>query len=139
MNLKAFHPSPDARMTAVIQENLVGAVRAPTGEVHIRGQHGEYTYIIDGIPVPLGVFGGLNEVVDPGVIKNITFYTGGFPAEYGGQSAAIIDVRNQVPPGKFHLSLSSYAGSYLTSNNENLGPNVGSFQRIKFKWTENFL
>ena len=137
--LKTFHPSPDARMTSVIQENLVGAVRAPTGEVHIRGQHGEYTYLIDGIPVPLGVFGGLNEVVDPGVIKNITFYTGGFPAEYGGQSAAIIDVRNQVPPGKFHLSLSSYAGSYLTSNNENLGPNVGTFkglnsngQRISF-------
>ncbi len=130
LELQTFHSSPDARMTSVIRENLVGAVRAPTGEVHIRGQHGEYTYIIDGIPVPLGVFGGLNEVVDPGIIKNITFYTGGFPAEYGGQSAAIIDVRNQVPPGKFHLNLSSYAGSYLTSNNENLGPNVGSFKAL---------
>ena len=129
MELQTFHPAPDARMTTVIQENLAGAVRAPTGEVHIRGQHGEYTYIIDGIPIPLGVFGGLNEVVDPGVIKNITFYTGGFPAEYG-QSASIIDIRNQVPPGKFHLNLSSYAGSYLTSNDENLGPKVGTFKSI---------
>ncbi len=128
--LQTFHPVPDARMTSVIQENLVGAVRAPTGEVHIRGQHGEYTYILDGIPIPLGVFGGLNEVVDPNVIKNITFYTGGFPAEYGGQSAAIIDVRTQVPPGKFHLNLSSYAGSYLTSNKENLGSNVGTFKSL---------
>ena len=129
LELQTFHPAPDARMTTVIQENLAGAVRAPTGEVHIRGQHGEYTYIIDGIPIPLGVFGGLNEVVDPGVIKNITFYTGGFPAEFG-QSAAIIDIRNQVPPGKFHLSLSSYAGSYLTSNNDNLGSKVGTFKSI---------
>ena len=128
--LETFHPAPEARMTTVIQENLTGAVRASTGEVHIRGQHGEYTYLIDGIPIPLGVFGGLNEVVDPSVIKNITFYTGGFPAEYGGQSAAIIDIRNQVPPGKFHLSLSSYAGSYLTSNNENLGSKVGSFKAL---------
>ena len=128
--LKTFHPSPDTRMTSVIQENLVGAVRAPTGEVHIRGQHGEYSYIIDGIPIPLGLFGGLNEVVDPEVIKSITFYTGGFPSEYGGQSTAIIDIRNQVPPGKFHLSLSSYIGSYLTSNNENLGQNVGTFKAL---------
>ncbi|MFZ0454985.1 MAG: TonB-dependent receptor [Ignavibacteriaceae bacterium] len=129
LELQTFHPAPDARMTTVIQENLAGAVRAPTGEVHIRGQHGEYTYMIDGIPIPLGVFGGLNEVVDPGVIKNINFYTGGFPAEYG-QSAAIIDIRNQVPPGKFHLSLSSYAGSYLTSTDENLGPKVGTFKSL---------
>jgi CarboxypepD_reg-like domain len=128
--LQTFHSSPNVRMTSVIQENLAGAARAPTGEVHIRGQHGEYTYLIDGVPVPLGVFGGLNEVVDPGVIKNVTFYTGGFPAEYGGQSAAIIDVKTQIPPGKFHLSLSSYAGSYLTSNNGNPGPNVGTFKSL---------
>ena len=128
--LQTFHPSPLARMTTVIQENLVGAVRAPTGEVHIRGQHGEYSYLIDGIPIPLGVFGGLNEVVDPGVIKNISFYTGGFPAEYGGQIAAIINVRTQVPPGGFHLNLSTFGGSYLTSNNKNLGSKVGSFKAL---------
>ncbi len=128
--LETFHPTPEAKMTTVIQENLTGAVRAPTGEVHIRGQHGEYTYLIDGIPIPLGVFGGLNEVVDPNVIKDITFYTGGFPAEYGGQCAAIIDIKNQVPHGGFQMDLSSYAGSYLTSNNENLGSQVGTFKAL---------
>ncbi len=129
-DLQSFHPAPEARMSTVVQENLAGAVRAPTGEVHIRGQHGEFTYLIDGIPIPLGVFGGLNEVVDPHVIKSITFFTGGFPAEYGGQSAAIIDVRTQVPIGKFHFSASSYAGSFLTSNNENLGNKVGTFKAL---------
>jgi len=128
--LETFHPTPEAKMTTVIQENLTGAVRATTGEVHIRGQHGEYSYLIDGIPIPLGVFGGLNEVVDPNVIKDISFYTGGFPAEYGGQSAAIIDIKNQVPPGGFQLNLSSYGGSYLTSNNENLGSQVGTFRTL---------
>jgi len=62
----------------------MGAARAPTGEVHIRGHHGEFTYYVDGIPVPLGVFGGLNEVVDPKAIDRATFITGGFAAEYGG-------------------------------------------------------
>ena len=114
---ETYHAPPTARMTNLVQENMLGASRAPTGEVHIRGQHGEFTYYVDGIPVPLGVFGGLNEVVDPKVIERAIFYTGGFPAEYGGQMAAIIDVQNRVPVGKAHLDFSTYAGSYLGADN----------------------
>jgi hypothetical protein len=113
---ETYHPPPTNQMTNLIQQNLTGAARAPTGEVHIRGQHGEFTYYIDGIPVPLGVFGGLNEVVDPKVIDRATFITGGFPAEYGGQMSAIIDLNNRVPTGTFHLDGSTYAGSYLVFN-----------------------
>ncbi|MDP4235488.1 MAG: hypothetical protein Q8919_03465, partial [Bacteroidota bacterium] len=114
---ETYHPSPIARMTNLIQENMIGAAKAPTGEVHIRGQHGEYMYYVDGIPIPLGVFGGLNEVVDSKVIERATFLTGGFPAEYGGQMAAVIDVQNRVPGGKAHFDLSTYAGSYLGRDN----------------------
>ncbi len=113
---ETYHPPPTAQMTNLIQQNLTGAARAPTSEVHIRGQHGEFTYYIDGIPVPLGVFGGLNEVVDPKVIDRATFITGGFPAEYGGQMSAIIDLNNRVPTGTFHLDASTYVGSYLVFN-----------------------
>ncbi len=127
---ETYHAAPSSRMTTLIQENLTGAVRAPTGEVHIRGQHGEYTYYVDGIPIPLGVFGGLNEIVDPKVIKQITFYTGGFPAEYGGQIAALMNIQNRVPSGRFHLNFSSYVGSYLTANHKNLGDKVGAFKSI---------
>jgi len=125
-----YNASPDLRMTALVQENLTGAARAPTGEVHIRGQHGEFTYFIDDIPIPLGVFGGLNEVIDSKVIKDITFYTGGFPAEYGGQIASVIDIHTKVPPNGFQMDFSTYGGSYLTSNNEDLGPQVGSFKAL---------
>jgi len=113
---ETYHPPPTNQMTSLIQENLTGAARAPTSEVHIRGSHGEFTYYIDGIPVPLGVFGGLNEVVDPKVIDRATFITGGFPAEYGGQMSAIIDLNNRVPTGSFHLDASTYIGSYLVFN-----------------------
>src|SRR5579883_130870 len=113
---ETYHAPPTSLMTDIIQENLAGAARAPTGEVHIRGQHGEYTYYVDGVPVPLGVFGGLNEVVDPKVIDRATFQTGGWSAEYGGQQTAIIELQNRVPAGNFHLDASTYAGSYLTFN-----------------------
>ncbi len=115
-----YHAPPQARITALVQQSVAGAVRAPTGEVHVRGQHGEFTYYIDGVPIPLGVFGGLNEVVDPKVIDHVTFLTGGFPAEYGGQMAAVMDVQTHVPSGKFHLDASTYAGSYLVFNGTKL-------------------
>jgi hypothetical protein len=113
---ETYHPAPTDMMTTLIQQNVMGAARAPTGEVHIQGQHGEYMYYIDGIPLPLGVFGGLNEVVDPTVINRATFITGGWPAEYGGQISAVIDLDNRVPTGTFHLDASTYVGSYLVFN-----------------------
>ena len=119
---ETYHAPPTARMTQLVQENLLGAVRAPTGEVHVHGQHGEFTYYVDGAPVPLGVFGGLNEVVDPKVIERATFITDGFPAEYGGQMAAVIELQNRVPSGAFHLDFSGYGGSYLPA--PTLAPSV---------------
>jgi hypothetical protein len=113
-----YHPPPSSRMTQLIQQNLMGAVRAPTGEVHIRGQHGEYSYFIDGAPVPLGVFGGLNEIVDPTVIERATFLSGGWPAEYGGQLAAIIDITTRVPTGGLQANATTYAGGFVPNQNK---------------------
>jgi hypothetical protein len=115
---ETYHAAPTSRITQLVQENLLGAARAPTGEVHIRGQHGEYTYYVDGAPVPLGVFGGLNEVVDPSVIERATFIDGGWPAEWGGQIAAVIDLQNRVPSGNFHMDFSTYAGTYAPNGNK---------------------
>jgi hypothetical protein len=141
--VETFHAPPTARVTNLIQESVMGAARAPTGEVHVRGMHGEFTYYVDGLPMPLGVFGGLNEVVDPKVIDRATFITGGFPAEYGGQMAAIISLNNRVPTGAFHLDASTYGGSYLVFNGtsplspghtttvgDTLGDRVGPFRAL---------
>ncbi|MDR3669160.1 MAG: TonB-dependent receptor, partial [Ignavibacteriaceae bacterium] len=129
LDLESYHPSPTGSVIQLVQENLVGTAKAPTGEIHIRGQHGEFTYLIDGIPIPLGVFGGLNEIVDPQVISKVTFYDGGFPAEYGGQIAGLMDIQSRVPPGKFHLDFSTYGGSYLTSG-DSLGSRVGALKAL---------
>ena len=129
LDLESYHSAPTGSVIQLVQENLAGTAKAPTGEIHIRGQHGEFTYLIDGIPIPLGVFGGLNEIVDPQVISKVTFYTGGFPAEFGGQIAGLMDIQSRVPPGKFHLDLSTYRGSYLTSG-DSLGSRVGNLKAL---------
>jgi len=128
---ETYHVPPSSQMTTLVQENLMGAARAPTGEVHIRGQHGEYEYFVDGLPVPLGVFGGLNDLVDPKVIDRALLMDGGWPAEYGGQVTAVIDLQNRVPTGGFHLDASTYGGSYYApGSNDTLGNKVGTFKAL---------
>src|SRR6185312_6743157 len=112
----------------ILQQSIVGAARAPTGEVHIRGQHAEYTYYIDGVPVPPGIAGSLNELFNPSVVQSIDFATGGWDAEWGGRQAAIINIQSQVPAGPFHAEESTYGGSYSSLGQSlTLSANSGRF------------
>jgi hypothetical protein len=73
-----YHGAPTTTTSQILQQSISGAARAPTGEVHIRGQHAEYTYYVDGVPVSSGVSGSLNELFDPAIISHIDFKTGGW-------------------------------------------------------------
>jgi hypothetical protein len=109
------HSSPTTTSSQVIQQSVAGAVRAPTGEVHIRGQHAEYSYYVDGVPVPSGISGSLNELFDPAIVNTINFQTGGWDAEFGNKNSAIINVTTRIPTGGFHMSVSGFGGSFGTS------------------------
>src|ERR1043166_8180761 len=109
---KDYHGAPTNTTSQILQQSIVGAARAPTGEVHIRGQHAEYTYYVDGVPVPSGISGSLNELFDPEVVNQIDFQTGGWDAEYGNKNAAIVNVTTRIPSGGLHLDASGYDGSF---------------------------
>jgi outer membrane cobalamin receptor len=110
-----YHGAPTNTTSQILQLSIAGAARAPTGEVHIRGQHAEYTYYVDGVPVPSGISGSLNELFDPQVVDQINFQTGGWDAEYGGKNAAVVNVTTKIPSGGFHGSIGSYIGTYDAS------------------------
>ncbi len=110
-----YHGAPTQTTSQILQQSIAGAARAPTGEVHIRGQHAEYTYYIDGVPVPPGISGSLNELFDPAVVNQINFQTGGWDAEYGGRNAAVVNVTTKIPSGGFHGDASTYFGGYSSS------------------------
>jgi hypothetical protein len=123
-----FQGSPTLTTSQIVQQAIAGAVRAPTGEVHIRGQHAEYSYYLDGVPVPPGISGSLNELFDPSIAQQIEFQTGGWDAEYGLRNAAIVNVTTRVPAGPFKLDASSYVGSFSSNGQTlNLSGNRGKF------------
>jgi hypothetical protein len=109
-----YHGAPTQTTSQILQQSIAGAARAPTGEVHIRGQHAEYTYYVDGVPVPAGISGSLNELFEPSVVNEIDFKTGGWDAEYGNKNAAVVDITTRIPAGGLHYQLSGFAGNYNT-------------------------
>lgn len=110
----AYHGAPTTTTSQIIQQAVAGAARAPAGEVHIRGQHAEYTYYIDGVPVPAGVSGSLNELFDPAIIDRISFQTGGWDAEFGNRNIAVVQLSTKIPEGR-RTELSTYQGSFNSS------------------------
>ncbi|HLB09967.1 MAG TPA: carboxypeptidase regulatory-like domain-containing protein [Gemmatimonadaceae bacterium] len=123
-----YHGAPSNTTSQILQQSIAGAARAPTGEVHIRGQHAEYQYYVDGVPVPSGISGSLNELFDPSVVDRIEFQTGGWDAEFGNKNAAIVDVRTRIPTGGFHMNLDGYGGSFKTDGaGLNISDNVGKW------------
>src|SRR5437879_5499015 len=123
-----YHGAPTNTTSQILQQSIVGAARAPTGEVHIRGQHAEYTYYVDGVPVPSGISGSLNELFDPQVVNQIDFQTGGWDAEYGNKNAAVVNVTTRIPSGGFHLDASGYGGSFSANGQgANLSTNAGKW------------
>src|SRR5207247_1083910 len=126
-----YHGAPTNTTSQILQQSIVGAARAPTGEVHIRGQHAEYTYYVDGVPVPAGISGSLNELFDPEVVNQIDFQTGGWDAEYGNKNAAIVNVNTRIPTGGFHLDASGYAAPF-TANQQDVNGFVNLGWRHRF-------
>ncbi len=123
-----FHGAPTLTTSQVVQQSIAGAARAPTGEVHIRGQHDEFTYVVDGIPVPSGISGSLNELFDPEVVNNIDFQTGGWDAEWGDKNTAVININTRIPTGGLHMNLSTYGGSYAANGQAlNVSDNIGKW------------
>lgn len=120
-----YHGAPTNTTSQILQQSIAGAARAPTGEVHIRGQHAEYTYYVDGVPVPEGISGSLNELFNPEVVNQIDFQTGGWDAEYGDKNAAIVNVTTRIPTGGLHVDASTYAGSYA-SNGQSLSASTNA-------------
>jgi TonB dependent receptor/Carboxypeptidase regulatory-like domain len=123
-----YHGAPTQTTSQIVQQSIAGSVRAPTGEVHIRGQHAEYTYYIDGVPVTPGISGSLNELFDPDVVSQITFQTGGWDAEFGNKNTAIVDVNTRIPAGGLRADASGYGGSF-TSNGQtaDASQNIGKW------------
>ncbi len=90
---------------------------AASGNLHIRNEHANLQYRIDGIQLPDGV-SGFGEVIETSLIGSMSVVTGALPAQYGLRTAGLIDIQTRTVAANPSGEISIYGGSHgtLSSN-----------------------
>ncbi|WP_330082816.1 TonB-dependent receptor [Methylocystis iwaonis] len=87
---------------------------AAGGSFHVRNEHGNVQYRVNGILLPDGVSGGFSQVMDTGFIGSVSLITGALPAQYGLRTAGVVDIVSRPPPLTPGGNVSIYGGSHAT-------------------------
>ena len=65
-----------------------------SGSLHIRDDHGNVQYRVNGIQLPEGI-SGFGQSIDTRFVDQIDFVTGALPAQYGLRTAGIVDIQTK--------------------------------------------
>jgi opacity protein-like surface antigen/outer membrane receptor protein involved in Fe transport len=83
------------------------------GDFHIRNEHGNIQYRINGILLPDGV-SGFSQIVETSFISNMRLLTGALPAQYGLRTSGVIDITAKSGTALSGGSVTVYGGSRQT-------------------------
>ena len=93
-----------------------GVVQDSFGQLHVRGDHANLQYRINGILIPESI-SGFGQTLDTRFIDSLKFLTGALPAQYGYRTAGVVDITTksgaQLGNGG---SVGLYGGSFGTLN-----------------------
>ena len=92
-----------------------GVAQDSYSQLHVRGEHANLQYRIDGVLLPEGisVFG---QELSTRFVDNLSLITGALPAEYGQRTAGVIDIQTKSGATLNGGEISLYGGSYDTIN-----------------------
>jgi outer membrane receptor protein involved in Fe transport len=90
-----------------------GVVQAPQGDLHVRGDHRNLQFRINGVLLPEAI-SGFAQLFDARGLRSVSLITGALPAQFGYRTAGIVDLRlrsgAQDPGG----SVAVYGGAFDT-------------------------
>lgn len=91
-----------------------GVVNDSYGQLHVRGDHGNMQYRINGMILPEGI-SGFGQALDTRFAQNIDLMTGALPAQYGYRTAGVVEIntKNKFEGGG---NVDLYGGSNGTVN-----------------------
>lgn len=86
---------------------------AASGELHVRNEHANLAYRINGIMLPDGV-GAFGQILDTGIVGSLALLTGALPAQFGQRTAGVLDIQTKSDAFNNSGSVSVYGGSHGT-------------------------
>jgi hypothetical protein len=101
---------------------------AAGGELHVRNEHANLQYRINGIMIPDGV-GAFGQILDTAIVGNMSLLTGALPAQYGLRTAGVLDIQTRANAFDNSGTISVYGGSHGTiTPSFDYGGTVGNTQ-----------
>jgi outer membrane receptor protein involved in Fe transport len=88
-----------------------GVAQDSFGQIHLRGEHANVQYRLNGVELPegLSVFG---QVITERFAQTMSLITGSLPAQYGFQTAGVVDIQTKTGITNPGGSVSIYGGSW---------------------------
>jgi outer membrane receptor protein involved in Fe transport len=88
-----------------------GVAQDSFGQIHLRGEHANVQYRLNGVELPegLSVFG---QALESRFANSMTLITGALPAQYGFQTAGVVDIQTKTGTTNPGGEISMYGGSW---------------------------
>jgi outer membrane receptor protein involved in Fe transport len=113
-----------------------GVVQDSYGQLHVRGDHANVQYRIDGVVIPEAI-SGFGQSLETRFADNIDVLTGALPAQYGYRTAAVIDIKSKQQAQGNGGSVSYTGGS--NGHNEESGEIAGAHGAVSYYLTGSLL
>ena len=111
-SIAALPQGADAPLQSLILQ-APGVVQDSYGQLHVRGDHADLDYRINGIIIPEFI-SGFGDTLGTRFISKVDFLTGSLPAQFGYRTAGVVNITTndglQSPGGSVDL----YGGSHAT-------------------------
>jgi len=108
--LAAIPQGEDTPLNQVLLQ-APGVAQDSFGQIHLRGEHANVQYRLNGVELPegLSVFG---QAIEDRFAQSLSLITGALPAQYGFQTAGVVDIQTKTGTSNPGLSVSMYGGSW---------------------------
>ena len=96
-----------------------GVVQDSYGGLHVRGDHANLQYRINGVIVPESI-SGFGQTLDARAIRSVSLLDGALPAQYGLRTAAVVDITTRSGADLGHGGSAGVTGGSFGSFNPNV-------------------
>ena len=106
--LQAIPQGDNASLNRVLLQ-APGVVQDSFGQIHLRGEHANVQYRLNGVQLPegLSVFG---QAIESRFAHSLSLITGALPAQYGFQTAGVVDIQTKTGLTNPGLAVTMYGG-----------------------------
>lgn len=106
------------------------------GQLHVRGEHANLQFRINGVLLPEGI-AGFGQELDTRIVDNLQVIDGSLPAQYGLRTAGVVDLHTKSGTFNNGGELGFYGGSYDTFRPS--GELAGSTGNVSYYITGDYL